>query len=40
MEDLDVMLKGLDFFVRKWEGYRRVISRGRRLMLRYLRGWL
>lgn len=40
MEDLDAMLKGLDFPVRKWEGHRRVISRGRRSMPRNPRGWL
>lgn len=34
MEDLDAMLKSLDFPVRKWQGHRRVIGGGRRLMPR------
>lgn len=40
MEDLDAMLKSLDFPVRKWEGHRRVIGRGRRSMPRKPGGYL
>ena len=38
MEDLDALLKSLDFPVRKLESHRRVISRGRRLMPRKPKG--